>query len=123
MMVAGHEGAAVLPGLPLDDEGGPVFQAPWQAQAFAMVVRLHEAGHFTWPEWAALLSEEIETAQKDGDPDLGDTYYLHWLSALERMVAEKGLSSADELSRRKDAWRRAAAATPHGEPIVLPADA
>jgi nitrile hydratase accessory protein len=123
MMVAGQEGATVLPGLPLDEEGGPVFQAPWQAQAFAMVVRLHEAGHFTWPEWAALLSEEIETAQKGGDPDLGDTYYLHWLSALERMVAEKGLSSADELSRRKDAWRRAAAATPHGEPIVLPADA
>jgi nitrile hydratase accessory protein len=75
----------------------PPFREPWEAQAFAMTVKLHEAGHFTWPEWAAVLSEEIADAQKRGDPDLGTTYYHHWLRALERMVVEKGLVLPEEL--------------------------
>ena len=75
----------------------PPFREPWEAQAFAMTVKLHEAGHFTWPEWAAVLSEEIAAAQKQGDSDLGTTYYHHWLRALERMVAEKGLILPEEL--------------------------
>ena len=74
------------------------FREPWEAQAFAMTVKLHEAGHFTWPEWAAVLSEEIAEAQSKGDPDLGTTYYHHWLRALERMVVEKGLVLPGELS-------------------------
>ena len=110
-----------LPSLPRDEEG-PVFKEPWEAQAFAMTLRLYEGGHFTWPEWAACLAEEIEAAQQAGDPDLGDTYYQHWLKALEKIVARKGLLSAEELSRRKDAWDRAAHATPHGEPIELGPD-
>ena len=40
---------AVLPGQP-HDEGGPVFREPWEAQAFAMTLSLHERGLFTWPE-------------------------------------------------------------------------
>ena len=89
------------------------------AQAFAMTVKLHEKGLFTWPEWAVALSGEIKRAQADGDPDTGETYYLHWLAALERLVAEKGASSAAELADRKQAWDRAAKATPHGQPILL----
>jgi nitrile hydratase accessory protein len=108
-----------LPGLPRGDDGGPVFREPWQAQAFAMAVRLHAAGHFTWTEWAAALADEIRRAQAAGDPDLGDTYYHHWLAALERLVAAKGLVSRDELAARKDAWAEAARATPHGAPIEL----
>jgi nitrile hydratase accessory protein len=111
-----------LPALPRDDAGAPVFQAPWEAQAFAMAVRLHEAGHFTWTEWAERLAEEIKRAQAAGDPDRGDTYYHHWLATLERLVAEKGLVAADELRRRKDEWDRAARATPHGKPIELHRD-
>jgi len=108
-----------LPSLPRDEQGSPVFREPWQAQAFAMAVRLHEAGHFTWTEWAAALAEQIRQAQAAGDPDLGDTYYVHWLAALERLVAAKGLVSAEELAQRKEAWAEAARATPHGEPIEL----
>ncbi|EWY39348.1 nitrile hydratase accessory protein [Skermanella stibiiresistens SB22] len=75
----------------------PPFKEPWEAQAFAMTVRLHEAGHFTWPEWAEILADEIAAAQERGDPDLGSTYYHHWLRALERMVVTKGLVMPDEL--------------------------
>ena len=110
---------AELPSLPRDDQGSPVFREPWEAQAFAMAVRLHEAGHFTWTEWAAALAEQIQKAQAAGDPDLGDTYYLHWLAALEQLVAAKGLVSAEELTRRKGEWAEAARETAHGEPIEL----
>jgi len=108
-----------LPSLPRDDDG-PVFDEPWQAQAFAMTVWLHQQGHFTWPEWADHLGTEIAAAVDAGDPDLGDTYFLHWLKALETLVAEKGLTTSDALAERKEAWDRAAQATPHGQPIVLP---
>ncbi|MGB1548574.1 MAG: nitrile hydratase accessory protein [Alphaproteobacteria bacterium] len=106
--------------LPRNEEG-PVFREPWEAQAFAMAVKLSEEGHFTWKEWAEKLAEEIKKAQAKGDPDLGDTYYRHWLSALERLVAEKGLASPDELATRKREWADAVAATPHGQPVELQA--
>jgi nitrile hydratase accessory protein len=115
---AARRASEAVPGIPCDAEG-PVFREPWEAQAFAMAVRLHEAGHFTWTEWAAALSEEIRQAQAAGDPDLGDTYYRHWLAALERLVTAKGLVSTEELARRKDEWADAARATPHGAPIEL----
>ena len=111
-----------LPALPRDEAGALVFAAPWEAQAFAMAVRLHEAGHFTWTEWAERLAGEIKRAQAAGDPDRGDTYYYHWLATLERLVAEKGLVTAVELGRRKGEWDQAARATPHGKPIELRRD-
>jgi nitrile hydratase accessory protein len=109
---------ASMPGLPRD-EGGPVFREPWEAQAFALAVALAERGVFTWSEWAAALGEEIKRAQAAGDPDLGNTYYRHWLAALERLVAAKGVASAAVLARYRDAWDHAADRTPHGAPIEL----
>jgi nitrile hydratase accessory protein len=108
----------LAPGQPRDADG-PVFREPWEAQAFALVVALHERGAFTWPEWAKALSEEIRRAQGAGDPDTGETYYLHWLAALERIVGEKGLTDARTLARYADAWEHAALRTPHGTPIEL----
>src|SRR3954454_23983827 len=84
--------ADAVPSLPRDNEG-PVFRAPWEAQAFAMAVALHARGVFTWSEWAQTLGDEIKRAQAAGDPDTGDTYYRHWLATLERMVAEKGVTT------------------------------
>ena len=107
-----------LPDLPRDTEG-PVFRAPWEAQAFAMALALHERGLFTWPEWAATLADEIKRAQAAGDPDTGETYYRHWLATLERLVAAKGVASLQMLARYQDAWDHAADRTPHGTPIEL----
>jgi nitrile hydratase accessory protein len=98
----------------------PPFGEPWQAEAFALAVTLHERGLFTWTEWAAALATEIDLAQAAGDPDLGDTYYHHWLAALERLVRAKGIATAGELDARRDAWDRAVRATPHGQPIAAP---
>jgi nitrile hydratase accessory protein len=107
-----------LPGQPRD-ESGPMFREPWEAQAFAMTLALHERGLFTWTEWAETLAREIAAAQNAGDPDLGDTYYRHWLAALEKIVAAKGATSIEELIRHQQAWDRAADRTPHGQPIEL----
>ncbi|MFO1329089.1 MAG: nitrile hydratase accessory protein [Rubrivivax sp.] len=107
-----------LPGLPRDDDG-PVFGAPWQAQAFALALALHERGVFSWTEWAAALTQAIRDAQAAGDPDHGDTYYRHWLDALERLVIAKGLADGGRLHALEHAWEAAAARTPHGRPIEL----
>ena len=94
----------------------PVFAEPWQARAFALVLKLAERGHFTSSEWTTALSGQVA-----GDD--GSHYYEHWLAALETLVVEKGLTDASALDARKDAWRDAYLHTPHGEPVSLPAPA
>lgn len=110
-----------MPGLPRDADG-PVFAAPWQAQAFAMAVALHAKGLFTWPEWAQALAETIRTAPAGPGEEAGAAYYRQWLETLERMVARSGASSDAELRRYRDAWDHAADRTPHGQPIELRAE-
>jgi nitrile hydratase accessory protein len=107
-----------VPNIPHDADG-PVFREPWEAEAFAMTLALHERGLFTWGEWAAALAVEIRRAQAAGDPDTGKTYYSHWLAALEKIVAEKGVATHDTLHRYRNAWDHACDRTPHGQPIEL----
>jgi nitrile hydratase accessory protein len=97
----------------------PVFREPWEAQAFALTVALYERGAFSWPEWSAVLAEEIERA---GDEDMAEGYYQHWLRALERLVAERRLTDAETLESYRHAWKHAAVRTPHGTPIELTAE-
>ena len=104
-----------LPGLP-KDQGGPIFAEPWQAQAFALTVRLNAAGAFEWSDWAQTLSTELAS---DPDDD-GSRYYLHWVSALETLMARRGLVSTSDLVQRKQAWADAYRHTPHGTPVALP---
>ena len=107
-----------FPSLPRD-EAGPVFAEPWQAQAFALAVRLSAQGYFTWKEWAAALAEELKSAAEAGAPDDGTRYYEHWLAALERLVTAKRLLNRDDLLTRKEAWADAYRHTPHGKPVEL----
>ena len=116
------EALAALPEIPRGRDG-PVFAEPWQAQTFALAVALHQRGLFTWTEWADRLAAEIRRAQAAGDADRGDTYYHHWLAALEAVIVERGLFTSGQLAERHEAWDRAARATPHGEPIILGRDA
>src|SRR4029450_13335116 len=93
--MSGIERHSDLPRLPRD-EGGPVFAEPWQAQAFALAVRLSEQGYFTWKEWAATLADELQAAADRGEPDDGSRYYEHWLGAAERLGPSKPLTNAGE---------------------------
>ena len=110
---------ASLPSLPRD-EGGPVFAEPWQAQAFALAVRLSAQGYFTWKEWAAALADQLNAAASASEPDDGSHYYDHWLAALEHLVTPKGLADSAGLVARKEAWADAYRRTPHGMPVKLP---
>jgi len=109
---------ASLPSLPRD-KGGPVFAEPWQAQAFALAVRLCTLGHFTWKEWAAALVDELKSAANSAHPDDGSRYYEHWLAALEGLLLAKGLTDRAALHSRKGEWAEAHRTTPHGQPVVL----
>ena len=112
------ERLADLPRLPRD-EAGPVFAEPWQAQAFALAVKLSEQGHFTWKEWAAALADELKAAADRGEADDGSHYYEHWVAALERLVTANGLATPEALHERKEAWEDAYRHTPHGKPVEL----
>jgi nitrile hydratase accessory protein len=107
-----------VPSIPRDRDG-PVFAAPWQAQAFAMALTLQQRGIFTWAEWAEMLGAARACAANQGAPDTGETYYRDWLATLERMVTDRGLADAAALNLTRDAWDRAAQRTPHGKPIEL----
>ena len=115
---AARAAVGALPGIP-GDADGPVFREPWEAHAFAMALALHARRLFTWTEWAATLADEIKRAQAAGDPDTGETYYRHWLAALERLISAKGVATSETLHRYRDAWDHAADRTPHGSPIEL----
>ena len=109
-------GAPANGALPKDS---PVFTEPWQAEAFAMVVALHERGLFSWSEWADALSAEVK---KPGAAVDGSDYYACWLEALEKLLAVKGVAGGNEIDALAAAWHRAAHATPHGKPILLEND-
>ena len=102
------------------DADGPVFSAAWEAQAFALVVVLHERGLFTWQDWTSLLAEEIRNGQSAGDLEPGSLYYHHWLNALERIVALKNIASLSVMKDLAHAWQEAALHTPHGKPVAPP---
>lgn len=119
-MIASADKMKQSPALPVDDDG-PVFSEPWEAKAFAMAVRLAEAGLFTWAEWTDALSNEIAAARAAGDPDLGDTYYMYWMRALETLVTRKSGIGAIDIEQQTEEWRDAYLSTPHGQPIELAA--
>ena len=95
------------------------FDAPWEAQAFAMTLALHERGAFSWNEWTEGLAGVIAESRMRGEDDTGDRYYRHWLLALERIAVRKGLVDDATLERRRQQWEEAADRTPHGQPIEL----
>ena len=99
-----------------EDGSTPVFQAPWEAYAFALAVQLSEQGIFDWPEWSEALTTEIQDAGKD---DQGGQYYHYWITALEKLLTQHGIISEKALQERKIAWREAYRRTPHGKPVEL----
>ena len=110
-----------LPNDPRASDEEPVFEEPWEAQAFALVLRLSEQGLFQWSEWSAALATEIRHARETGDQDLGDTYSPYWLAALEKLLLEKSVLDSEAVTSRIEEWRRAYLNTPPSPPIDLAA--
>lgn len=108
-------------GLPPGEEGQeePVFDHPWQAQAFSLVVHLHKAGHFPWKDWVQVFSDEIKAMPAQPGERVNDAYYRQWIAAMEKMVASLGMAGAGDISHRADEWRRAYLNTPHGQAVAL----
>lgn len=101
------------------DRGDGLFRAPWEAQAFALVEHLKNQGLISSREWAEALGSAIRNAEANGDPGTGETYYTHWMTALENLLNEKNLASRVTIDARTESWARAEAATPHGQPVEL----
>ena len=95
------------------------FKEPWQAQIFALVVQMHKGGAFSWTEWSEALGAEKKAAAETGTGGSGNDDYRFWLTTLEKLLDRKGITHTLERVEREEAWRRAALATPHGEPIEL----
>lgn len=96
-----------------------MFAEPWQAQAFAIAVKLSAEGHFTWTEWTTALGEQLQADVRRGEPDDGSRYFEHWIAALEHLVTGKNLTGLTALSERKEAWADAYRHTPHGQAVEL----
>ena len=112
--------ADVGDGLPMPATSeSDTFDEPWQAHAFALTLLLHQRGLFTWGQWATALAAEIKRAQACGHEDDGNTYYRHWLNALEQLTIDRQLGTAQQIHALEHAWEAAAARTPHGQPIEL----
>lgn len=101
------------------DENGPLFAAPWQAAAFALVLQLHERGLFGWSEWAETFGAELAAHRAGCGPNDPDAYYERWLAALQTLLARKGAVEGGELETMRQAWSDAYARTPHGQPVRL----
>ena len=99
-----------------ENRSTPVFQAPWEACAFALAVQLSEQGIFDWSEWSEALTAEIRDA---GEDDQGGQYYHYWMAALEKLLTQHDIISEEDLQERKIAWREAYRRTPHGKPVEL----
>ena len=88
--------------LPLVTDADITFAEPWEAKAFAIVVKLADAGHFTWPEWVECFSKEVAAATAvEAVGGLPKTYYEQWLDAAERIMIEKGMTSREQLVARR----------------------
>ncbi len=117
-MSSGVDGLPIPGELPADGDG-PVFDAPWQAQAFSLVVNLHKAGLFEWKTWAEIFSAEIAAAPARPDESVNDAYYRQWVAAMERLLASLGLVAEDDVADRAQQWNQAYLNTPHGQPVSL----
>ncbi|MEW7854981.1 nitrile hydratase accessory protein [Pseudomonas chlororaphis] len=107
-----------IAGLSLDDEG-PVFDKPWQAQAFSLLLHLHQTGLFPWKDWVQVFSDEIKASPAQPGESVNDTYYRQWIAAMERMVTTLGLAGMEDITQRSEEWQQAYLNTPHGQPVTL----
>ena len=76
------------------------FAENWERQAFGVALALSKAGHFDWEDFRQNLITAIgEWENSHSLDDASWSYYERWLTALERVVMEAELVTADELAK------------------------
>ncbi len=88
--------------LPAEDDPDLIFAAPWEAKAFAIIVKLAQDGHFSWADWVACFSREVAAATaaaERGEP--APSYYEQWLTAAETLLVERRLTSREQLLAKR----------------------
>ena len=106
----------------LPGPGQRAFDQPWELRAFAMAVAAYHNGQYEWSEFQLSLIEAIKQWEQ-GDSGEPWSYYEHWLTALETVLAGSGALSEAALDERT----RAVLGTPrnanhheaHGEPVAI----
>lgn len=88
MMTAFPNDPTQTPGLSVEAHE-PVFQAPWEARAFAIVNHLATSEHYSWSEWTDYLVHEISVTEQTSPGS--KTYYEQWVDACEKLLMAKGL--------------------------------
>jgi nitrile hydratase len=87
----------------------PVFHAPWERRAFALTLAMG-AGRWNLDQ-SRSAREQMHPAEY-----LAKTYYEIWIAGLEKLMAERGLVTADEIAAGKVLH------APKAFPIVLTED-
>ena len=107
----------------LQGAGDQAFTQPWELRAFAMAVAAYEDGQYEWSEFQESLVGSIGSWERDshGEPW---SYYQHWLTALEAVLAQKGtLPDAAALEERTQTVlatpRNANHHRAHREPVAI----
>jgi nitrile hydratase accessory protein len=78
------------PAGPPRDNGELVFDAPWEARAFALAIAVIQRLDLPWDAFRLRLIDEIANA-----PDR--PYYESWTLALESLILSLGLTTPDAL--------------------------
>lgn len=112
-----------MPRIPgLSDTAEPHFHAPWQAKLFALTLSLQERGLFNWPDWTERLARHLQMAMHLPSDATGAEhaahYYTAWMQTLEELLEETGAAEKGNIGEVMENWKRAAQATPHGQPIL-----
>ena len=84
----------LFPDQPIES-GGPVFKAPWEAQAFSLVIALHESGVFSWPEWVSAFSSNL--AKNKIKDNYSKDYFSIWFFSLVEVLLRKNQISKENL--------------------------
>ena len=88
--------------LPIGVDAARKFAAPWEAKAFAIIVEMAQAGHFTWSDWVDCFSKEVAAATAiEAAGGMAPSYYEQWLNAAETLLIDKGITSKAQLAAKR----------------------
>lgn len=88
--------------LPGGRPGEMSFETPWEIRAFALAVTAHTAGEYDWQQFQGALIDSISDWEANNPTPDGDafSYYEHWVTALEGVLAQSGSLDQTALDKR-----------------------